>query len=49
MANAVLTTEDDEQAEARMSEKGTDAARVAVEMANLVMVLDELADEASDD
>jgi len=49
VANAVLTTEDDEQAEARMSEKGTDAARVAVEMANLVLVLDELADEASDD
>jgi 6,7-dimethyl-8-ribityllumazine synthase len=49
VANAVLTTEDDEQAEARMSEKGTDAARVAVEMANLVMVLDELADDAGDD
>jgi hypothetical protein len=32
-----------------MSEKGTDAARVAVEMANLVMVLDELADDAGDD
>jgi hypothetical protein len=32
-----------------MSEKGTDAARVAVEMANLVLVLDELADDASDD
>lgn len=49
VANAVLTTEDDEQAEARMSEKGTDAARVAVEMANLVIALDELADEAGDD
>ena len=49
VANAVLTTEDDEQAEARMSEKGTDAARVAVEMANLVLVLDELADDAGDD
>lgn len=49
VANAVLTTEDDEQAEARMSDKGTDAARVAVEMANLVLVLDELADDASDD
>jgi len=49
VANAVLTTEDDEQAEARMSVKGTDAARVAIEMANLVIALDELADEAGDD
>jgi 6,7-dimethyl-8-ribityllumazine synthase len=32
----VLTTETDEQAVARMTEKGRDAARVAVEMANLV-------------
>ncbi|WP_043648342.1 6,7-dimethyl-8-ribityllumazine synthase [Chitinilyticum litopenaei] len=35
VANAVLTTETDEQAEVRMLEKGRDAARVAVEMANL--------------
>jgi 6,7-dimethyl-8-ribityllumazine synthase len=35
IANAVLTTETDEQAEVRMAEKGADAARVAVEMANL--------------
>lgn len=35
VANAVLTTNDDEQALARMTEKGADAARVAVEMANL--------------
>ncbi len=49
VANAVLTTEDDEQAEARMSVKGTDAARVAIEMANLVIAMDELADEAGDD
>ena len=46
IANAVLTTENDEQAEARMAEKGADAARVAVEMANLLIALDELqADE----
>jgi 6,7-dimethyl-8-ribityllumazine synthase len=46
IANAVLTTENDEQAEARMAEKGTDAARVAVEMANLLIALEELqADE----
>ncbi|MEO8598827.1 MAG: 6,7-dimethyl-8-ribityllumazine synthase [Burkholderiaceae bacterium] len=44
IANAVLTTENDEQAEARMAEKGVDAARVAVEMANLVLALEELAD-----
>lgn len=42
IANAVLTTESDEQAEARMAEKGADAARVAVEMANLLIALEEL-------
>jgi 6,7-dimethyl-8-ribityllumazine synthase len=46
IANAVLTTESDEQAEARMAEKGAEAARCAVEMANLLIALDELqADE----
>ena len=35
IANAILTTETDEQAEVRAAEKGADAARVAVEMANL--------------
>ncbi|SDV47756.1 6,7-dimethyl-8-ribityllumazine synthase [Chitinasiproducens palmae] len=44
VANAVLTTEDDAQAEARMAEKGRDAARVAVEMANMAISLAELAD-----
>ncbi|MBE9608670.1 6,7-dimethyl-8-ribityllumazine synthase [Chitinilyticum piscinae] len=39
VANAVLTTETDEQAEVRMVEKGRDAARVAVEMANLQKAL----------
>ncbi|MCP9761122.1 6,7-dimethyl-8-ribityllumazine synthase, partial [Aquitalea sp. S1-19] len=39
VANAVLTTETDEQAEVRMIEKGRDAARVAVEMANLQKAL----------
>jgi len=42
IANAILTTENDEQAEVRMIEKGTDAARVAVEMANLLLALEEL-------
>ena len=44
IANAVLTTENEEQAEVRMEEKGTDAARVAVEMANLSIALDDLAE-----
>ncbi|MGB8338276.1 MAG: 6,7-dimethyl-8-ribityllumazine synthase [Burkholderiales bacterium] len=35
VANAILTTENDEQAMARVAEKGADAARVAIEMANL--------------
>jgi 6,7-dimethyl-8-ribityllumazine synthase len=39
VANAVLTTEDDAQAEARMHIKGAEAAQVAVEMANLVRAL----------
>ncbi len=36
IANAILTTEDMPQAIARQIEKGRDAARVAVEMANLM-------------
>jgi 6,7-dimethyl-8-ribityllumazine synthase len=40
VANAILTTENLEQAVARQHDKGRDAARVAVEMANL---LEELA------
>ena len=36
IANAVLTVENAAQAEARADEKGRDAARVAVEMANLM-------------
>jgi 6,7-dimethyl-8-ribityllumazine synthase len=39
VANAVLTTEDDDQAIARMHIKGAEAAQVAVEMANLVKSL----------
>ncbi|PRF40247.1 6,7-dimethyl-8-ribityllumazine synthase [Burkholderia multivorans] len=49
IANAVLTTENDEQAVARMTEKGRDAARVAVEMANLTMALDQLGDDGEDE
>jgi 6,7-dimethyl-8-ribityllumazine synthase len=36
IANAILTVENMEQAIARQSDKGRDAARVAVEMANLL-------------
>jgi 6,7-dimethyl-8-ribityllumazine synthase len=36
IANAILTTENHEQAVARQTDKGRDAARVAVEMANLL-------------
>ena len=39
VANAILTTEDDEQAIARMSIKGAEAATVAIEMANLLKKL----------
>ena len=39
VANAVLTTEDDDQALARMVVKGAEAAQVAIEMSNLVRAL----------
>jgi len=39
IANAILTTETMDQAQARQSDKGRDAARVAVEMANLLEAL----------
>ena len=40
VANAILTTDTDDQALARMTEKGAEAARVAIEMANLLDRLD---------
>src|SRR5471030_1340223 len=49
VANAVLTTENDEQAVARMTEKGRDAARVAVEMANLSVALEQLGGDDDDE
>ncbi|HWS75812.1 MAG TPA: 6,7-dimethyl-8-ribityllumazine synthase [Quisquiliibacterium sp.] len=42
VANAVLTTNTDEQAMARAAEKGAEAARVAVEMANLADSIESL-------
>ena len=41
IANAIITTENTEQAVARQVDKGRDAARVAVEMANLLASLDD--------
>jgi 6,7-dimethyl-8-ribityllumazine synthase len=40
VANGVLTTDDEFQAEARMSHKGAEVARAAIEMANLLRQLD---------
>ncbi|MDR2880433.1 MAG: 6,7-dimethyl-8-ribityllumazine synthase [Azoarcus sp.] len=39
IANGVLTTEDDDQALARVRDKGGDCARAAVEMTNLLKAL----------
>ena len=39
IANGILTCENDEQAEARMQQKGSDCAQAAVEMANLQKAL----------
>jgi 6,7-dimethyl-8-ribityllumazine synthase len=41
IANGVLTADNDDQALARMSEKGGDCARAAIEMANLLKRIDE--------
>jgi 6,7-dimethyl-8-ribityllumazine synthase len=42
IANGVLTTDNDDQAEARMSGKGADCAAVAIEMANLLRQIESL-------
>lgn len=49
VANGVLTTETDEQAQARAAEKGRDCARAAVEMANLMLVLQPEEDDGDED
>ena len=41
VANGILTTDDEDQALARMSQKGADCALAAIEMANLLRKLDE--------
>jgi 6,7-dimethyl-8-ribityllumazine synthase len=43
IANAVLTTENDDQAEVRMAQIGAEAAQAAIEMANLLVALREAA------
>jgi len=45
VANGILTTETDEQAEERAADKGRDCAQCAVEMANLVAALEPETDE----
>ncbi|MXS81891.1 6,7-dimethyl-8-ribityllumazine synthase [Nitrosomonas oligotropha] len=42
VANGVLTTDNEDQAIARMSTKGTESAQVALEMANLHIKIDEI-------
>lgn len=42
VANGILTTQTDDEALARMAHKGAEAARVAIEMANLLRQLDEI-------
>lgn len=41
IANGILTTENDDQATARMAQKGADCAAVAVEMANLLREIEQ--------
>jgi 6,7-dimethyl-8-ribityllumazine synthase len=48
VANGVLTTETDEQAEARAADKGRDCAQCAFEMANLVAALEPEPDDEED-
>lgn len=42
VANGILTTDNDDQAFARMTQKGIEAAHAAIEMANLLTKLDEM-------
>lgn len=42
IANGILTTDNDDQAIARMSQKGIESAQVALEMANLQIRIDEI-------
>ncbi len=44
IANGILTTETDDQAIARMTQKGIEAAQAALEMANLQIKFDEISE-----
>ncbi|HLS51619.1 MAG TPA: 6,7-dimethyl-8-ribityllumazine synthase [Burkholderiaceae bacterium] len=48
VANGVLTVDTEEQAQARAAEKGRDCAQAAVEMANLVAMLEPEPDDYDD-
>jgi len=45
IANGILTCDTDEQARARVIEKGADCARAAIEMANYCLLIEEGGDE----
>ena len=49
IANAILTTYNEEQARQRTAEKGAEAARVAIEMVRLGESLDALHGDDGDD
>lgn len=49
VVNGILTTDNEEQARARVAEKGRDAARAAVEMGNLMWTLAEDGEESADE
>lgn len=49
VANGVLTTDTEEQAQARAAEKGRDCARGSVEMANLVAALEPESEDEDED
>lgn len=49
VANGVLTTDTDEQAQVRAADKGRDCARAAVEMANLVAALEPESEDDEDE
>lgn len=49
IANGILTVENEEQANARAAEKGRDCAQAAIEMANLLALLEPSDDEFDDE
>lgn len=49
VANGVLTTDTEEQAQSRAADKGRDCARTAVEMANLVAALEPESEDEDDE